>query len=154
MAKMVFEVDVAAPAAQVWAAVVDWERQGRWLPLTRVEVVEAGPGGGLGTKLVAYTGVGRLAVADRMTVTEWEPPRRATVTKTGRVLRGSAWFEVRPTSAGGSRLVWGEVLSPPPVGPLSRPVGVLLGLGTRAFFGVALRRFARSVRAGAPAGAA
>jgi carbon monoxide dehydrogenase subunit G len=152
--EMVFGVDVPAPAAQVWAAVVDWEQQGRWLPLTRVEVVEPGPGGGLGTKLVARTGLGRLAVADRMTVTEWEPPRRARVTKTGRVLRGSAWFEVRPLGEAACRLVWGEALTPPPVGPLSRPAGLVLGLGTRAFFAVALRRFARTVRAGARAGAA
>lgn len=147
MREMVFGVDVAAPAQAVWDAVVDWERQGRWLPLTRVEVEEAGPGRGLGTRIVAWTGLGPLVVADRMTVTQWDPPRRATVTKTGRVLRGSAWFEVRPLSAQRSRLVWGEALEPPPLGVLGGPAGAVLALGTRAFFAVALRRFAAEVRA-------
>ena len=145
---MVFGVDVALPAQAVWAAAVDWERQGRWLPLTKVQIVSAGPGGGLGTRIVARTGFGPLAVADRMTVTQWDPPRRATVAKTGRVMRGSAWFEVHPLGPDRSRLVWGEVLTPPPLGPLARPVGVLLELGTRAFFHLALRRFAAEVTAG------
>lgn len=147
MKEIVRGVDVAAPAAQVWAAVIDWERQGAWLPLTRVEVTEAAPGGGLGTRIVAWTGLGRLAVADRMTVTEWDPPHRARVTKTGRLMRGSAWFEVRELGPDRARLTWGEALEPPP-GPVGRPVGAVLGLGTRAFFAVALRRFAGAVGRG------
>ena len=151
MREMVFGVDVPAPAQVVWDAVVDWERQGRWLPFTRVEVVEAGPGGGLGTRFVARTGLGPLALVDRMTVTEWEPPRRGVVTKTGRLMRGSAWFEVHPAGADRSRLVWGEALEPP-AGPLGRPVGAALALGTGVFFRLALRRFVRHL--GLPAGAA
>jgi hypothetical protein len=143
--EMVFGVDVAASAQATWDAVVDWERQGRWLPVTKVKVVAAGPDRGLGTRFVARTGVGPLAVVDRMTVTEWDPPRRATVTKTGRVMRGSAWFEVRPLDSGRCRLVWGEALTPPPFGPLARPAGAVLALGTRAFFPFALRRFAADV---------
>jgi carbon monoxide dehydrogenase subunit G len=144
MRELVFEVDVRGSQQQVWDALVDWERQSTWMPLTRLEVLTGGPG--LGTRIVARTGVGRLGVADRMTVTAWDPPRSATVTKTGRVLRGSAAFEVVPVSAGRSRVVWREALEVP-FGRLGRPLGPLLSLGTRAFFAYSLRRFAAGVSA-------
>lgn len=143
MRELVFGIEVGAPPQRVWDALVDWERQGTWMPLTRLAVLEAASEG-LGTKIVATTGLGRLSVADRMTVTGWDPPRAATVTKTGRVLRGSAAFEVHPLAGGRSRVVWREALEVPS-GPWGRPLGVVLALGTRAFFAVALRRFAAGV---------
>lgn len=148
MREMVFGIDVRGSQQAVWDALVDWERQGTWMPLTRLEVLDGGPG--LGTRIVARTGLGPLGVADRMTVTAWDPPRAATVTKTGRVMRGSAAFEVLPVSAGESRVVWREALEVP-FGVWGRPLGPLLALGTRAFFSYALRRFAVGV-AKAPVG--
>ncbi len=87
-----------------------------------------------------------------MTVTAWQPPLRATVTKTGRVLRGAASFEVLPRPGGTSRVVWTEALEVP-FGRFGRPLGPLLALGTRVFFAIALRRFAAGVAETAPAAA-
>jgi hypothetical protein len=135
-------VEIDRPATQVWAGLVDWPAQGAWMPMTKVEVVGGGPGHGLGERIVAWTGVRPLAVADRMTISEWDPPRRLTVTKTGRVLQGSAWFEVVALSEGRSRLTWCEDLTPP-FGAAGRVLSPFLSVGTRAVIGLALRRYAR-----------
>jgi carbon monoxide dehydrogenase subunit G len=146
--ELVFGIEVRGSQQAVWDALVDWERQGTWMPLTRLEVLDGGTG--LGTRIVARTGVGPVGVADRMTVTAWDPPRSATVVKTGRVLRGSAAFEVRPVSEHVSRVVWHEALEVP-FGRWGRPLGPLLAVGTKVFFGSALRRFARGFPAGVAA---
>jgi carbon monoxide dehydrogenase subunit G len=139
-------VDVAAPAQELWDALVDWPRQGEWMPATQVRIV-ARDGQGVGARLEARTGFGPLAVLDRMTITEWQPPRRCAVEHTGRVIRGTAGFEVRPEGAGRSRLVWTEEL----VAPFGLPdvvVRLLLRPATAVVIRTALRRLARRVSAG------
>ena len=42
MRELTLTVDVEAPPEQVWRALVDWERQGEWMPLTDVRVVGEG----------------------------------------------------------------------------------------------------------------
>lgn len=144
MREIELSVEIDLPAEQVWAGLVDWERQGDWMPATKVEILGGGAGHGEGERIVAWTGLRPFAVADRMTITEWAPPRRAAVVKTGRVLKGAAWFEVRPLGAGGCRVVWCEALTPP-FGALGRLLGPFLSVGTRVVIGLALRRFARWV---------
>jgi hypothetical protein len=85
-----------------------------------------------------------------MTVTVWEPPHRAVVRHTGRVVHGSGSFEVERLAPARSRVVWSEWVVPPlgAVGrlgwPLVRPV-------LRQFVQVSLRRLARYVEQGSHA---
>ena len=90
MAELVVRQDVAAPVERVWSALVDWELHGEWMLLTR-----ASGGAAVGESIEAFTGIGRVGFLDRMTIVVWEPPRRAVVRHTGRVVRGSGAFEVR-----------------------------------------------------------
>lgn len=116
-------VDVAAPAERVWALATDWARQGEWMLGTEVYVV-AGDGRGPGSRLVAFTGIGGLGFLDTMEITHWEPPRRCDVRHTGRLVRGTGGFEVRPHGANSTRFTWYERLELPlgPLGALGWPV--------------------------------
>lgn len=141
MAEIVIAVDVDAPVESTWAAVTDWERQGEWMLGTTVNMVDESPSGE-GTRLVARTGAGPLAVVDEMRITTWQPPHRCQVTHLGRIIRGSAAFEVEQLPDGRSRFVWSEWLDLP-LGLLgqygflvSRP---LFEAGVR----LSLQRFAR-----------
>ena len=141
MAELVVTLDVDAPAEPVWEALTDWDLHDRWMLLTR-----ASGGRSEGAAIEAFTGVGRLAIRDTMTIVVWEPPRRCVVRHTGRIVRGSGAFEVRDLGPGRSRVVWSEWLD--------LPLGILGRLGwpvvrPLARLGVAfsLRRLARLVEA-------
>ena len=111
------DVDVDAPAVRTWAAATDWDRQGEWMLGTRVQAT-ANDGRGVGGGLRAVTGIGPLAFADTMVITEWDPPHITRVRHTGRLVRGTAAFEVRGRP-GGSTFVWSETLDLP-FGPAGR----------------------------------
>ena len=143
MTELVLSVDVEAPPSQVWRALVDWERQGEWMPLTDVRVVGGDPAG-VGGRIEARTGLpvgegGRAGLLDTLEITRWEPPHRVDVLHTGRVVRGPGVFEVRSRGAGGT-LVWTEILDLP-LGVLGRLAWPLVE--PFAVFGLtlALRRF-------------
>jgi hypothetical protein len=112
MPEIVLTVDVPAPADQVWAAVTDWPGQDEWMLGTSVRGTALG-GRGLGGEIEAFTGLGRLGFLYTMTITRWDPPHRCEVEHTGRVVRGSAVFEVVRLDADNSRFVWAEWLAPP-----------------------------------------
>lgn len=144
-------VDIELAADRVWAGLVDWPSHAGWMPLTKVEVVGGGAGHGQGERIIGWTGFRPLAIADRMTITAWDPPRRLDVVKTGRMLKGTAWFEVQSLGADRSRVRWCEELVPP-FGAPGRLLSPFLSIGTRVVIGLALRRFARyAVRAEAQA---
>jgi hypothetical protein len=132
----------------VWAALTDWVRQGEWMLATDVETV-GGPAQEVGGRLAARTGVPlpggrRLGVLDTMLITRWEPPRRVDVRHTGRVVRGSGVFEVRPRGDA-STFVWTEVLDLP-LGALGRAGWPLVRPAMRAGVRLSLRRFAAFAR--------
>lgn len=149
MRELTERIDVDAPPERVWAALVDWTRQGEWMLATDVEVVGE-QAEGVRTRLAARTGLklpGRrrhVGVLDTMVVTEWDPPRRVVVQHTGRIVRGPGIFEVEPRGEH-STFVWTEQLWLPfgPLGvagwPLAKPFVVL---GVR----LSLRRFAAFAR--------
>jgi hypothetical protein len=114
-------VDVEVPPQQVWLALVDWERQGEWMPFTDVRVV-AGDPHGVGGRIEAETGMPlggrRVGLLDTMEITGWQAPHRVEVLHTGRVVRGPGIFEVRPRNAGAT-VVWTEQLDLP-LGALGR----------------------------------
>jgi uncharacterized protein YndB with AHSA1/START domain len=122
MPELVETVEVAAPAEQVFAALVDWDRQGEWMLLTDVRAEDGDgqvPGAqGVGGRIAARTGVRlpggrRVGVLDPMLVTRWEAPRRVDVRHLGRVVRGTGTFEVRPRGESASTFVWTESLDLP-----------------------------------------
>jgi len=125
------EVQVPAPADEVWDYVTDWTRQREWVPFTRTEVV-AGPVDAVGGRLRAWTGIGPVGFWDTMTVTAYDRfpdgGGRCEVLHTGRVVRGEGEFIVRAESPRSCRLTWVE-LAPVPLGrlgawcwPLVRPL--------------------------------
>ena len=133
MAELVISRDIAAPQQQVWDVLVDWDVHDRWMLGTK-----ATGGHGVGEPIRAFTGIGRVGFLDTMTITVWEPPRRAVVRHTGRVVRGSGAFEVQETGPGRSRIVWSEWIDLPfgalgrlgwPVAKLGVRAGVLFSLG-------------------------
>lgn len=142
MAELVVTQVVEAPAQQVWDALTDWSVHHEWMLFTRAE-----GGAGVGEAIAAFTGVGPVGFLDTMTITAWDPPERAVVRHTGRVVRGSGAFEVQPLGERRARVVWSEWVQVPfgLVGrlgwPLVRPV-------VRAGVQVSLRRLARYVEAG------
>lgn len=105
MAELTLSVDVDAPPEAVWAAAVDWDRQGEWMAGTTVT-----GGQGRGARLRAFTGWRGLGINDPMTITTWDPPRRCVVRHDGDVVRGSAAFEVIALEDGRARFVWTEWL--------------------------------------------
>ena len=139
-------VDVEAAADAVFEAAVDWPSQRRWMPLTTVTLT-GGDGRSVGTAVVARTGVGPVAAADPMVVDVWDPPHRCEVRHDGRVVRGRGVFRVEPLGPGRSRFTWEEHL--PDRGGYAR-LARLSAPVNRAFFGLAVRRFARWVEAGRP----
>jgi uncharacterized protein YndB with AHSA1/START domain len=139
---------VQASADEVWAALVDWDRQGEWMLATRVRTV-GDRSEGVGARLEAFTGLARVGVVDPMVVVEWEPPHRVAVRHTGNVLRGTGVFEVFSLPAKRSRLVWTEELELP-LGRLGR-LGWPAARPAMAAAGRAcLRRLARLVEAPQP----
>lgn len=123
-------VDFEAPPKSVWDELVDWEAHGAWIPLTRTEVDGDDPTA-IGASFTAWTGVGPLALEDRMRVAEclWEPDSQSgtcRVEKLGPILQGSAGFTVSPLGAG-SRVTWDEDVSvrylPRFLAPLATTVG-------------------------------
>lgn len=139
MAELVLTQDVEAPAEQVWEALTDWGAHDRWMLLTRAEGDRAEGG-----EIRAFTGVGRIGFLDTMTITVWEPPRRAVVRHTGKVVRGSGAFEVEDLGAGRSRVVWSEwVLLP--LGAIGQLAWPLVRIPLRVLLQASLRRLARYV---------
>ncbi|HSE08077.1 MAG TPA: SRPBCC family protein, partial [Nocardioidaceae bacterium] len=64
------EAEVGASADLVWEYITDWPRQGEWIPLTRVERVDAADG--VGGRFRAWTGIGPVGFWDTITITAWE----------------------------------------------------------------------------------
>lgn len=142
MAELVVTQEVAAPAQQVWDVLTDWSVHHEWMLLTRAE-----GGHGQGETISAFTGIGPVGFLDTMVITAWEPPHRAVVRHTGRVVKGSGAFEVERLGEHHSRLVWSEWVQLPfgVVGRLGWPVARLF---VRAGVVFSLRRLARYVERG------
>jgi hypothetical protein len=148
MPELTETVHVDAPPEQVWAALTAWARQGEWMVATDVRPV-GGPAQEVGGRIEARTGLplpgGRhVGVLDPMVITGWQPPARVDVRHTGRVVRGSGVFEVRPRGAG-SEFRWTERLDLP-LGSLGRAAWPLVRPAMRAGVRLSLRRFAAFAR--------
>ena len=104
-------LDVAAPAADLWAYITDWPRHGEWIPLTKVETVGGGARG-VGGKIRAWSGLGPLGFWDPITITAWdEQPDgsgHCAFVHTGRFVKGDAEIMVSSLPGDRSRLEWFE----------------------------------------------
>jgi hypothetical protein len=109
------EVRVEAPARVVWEYVTDWPRQGQWIPLTRVERVDAADG--VGGRFRAWTGLGPVGFWDTITITAWEEEpdgaARCEIMHTGSVVHGDAEFSVVPEGPAACRVGLWEHLDVP-----------------------------------------
>ena len=102
------------PAEVVFEELIDWKGHANWVPLTRVEVLTGD--GGPGTEFVATTGIGPIALPDRMRVDVLDPTAMtADITKIGPVLTGQVYLSVMSTGATSSRLEWVEDIRVPGV---------------------------------------
>ena len=135
------DVMVDAPAASVFRAATDAERQSSWMLGT---VVRAYGPPGVGQRLAAFTGVGRLGFLDTARVIEWDPPRRCVVEHIGTVVRGLGIVEVEPLDDETSRLHWREELDLP-YGWLGRLGWFVLRPAFLAGVRISLERLARQV---------
>ncbi len=126
------EVHVRAPVEAVWAYVTAWERQGEWIPATRVRME--------GDLVVARTGIGPLAFDDPMRVPSWDPPRRCDVAHLGRVVNGTGTFTCTPDAAGtGTEFGWSEQVRVPG-GRLAPVLWRIASPALRLSYAYALRR--------------
>ena len=109
------------------------------MPLTRVEVLRGD--GGPGTEFVATTGIGPLALPDRMRVDELDSSAMtAHITKIGPVLTGTVLLTVTSTGENTSRLDWVEDIRVPGVPQfLAKP----LAAAARKGFRTAITRMAK-----------
>lgn len=122
-----FEIVRTLPAdpEATFAVLGDLSAYGQFQPLTSIRP-SPGPVAP-GWSFVARTGIGPLAVVDRMVVTAWVPGEHFAIAKLGPVLDG--WAEVHLTPEGAdTRVVWREEIVPRPgwigrrTAPLTDPV--------------------------------
>jgi hypothetical protein len=150
MTQVTAAVEVAAPVGAVWDRLTDWPAHGRWIAFTQVRRLP-GPEGGVGSRFVGRTGLGPVGFDDPMEVVEWRPPAgggpgRCAVRKLGRVVLGSAVFEVGPAADGRTAVRWIEDIEVAPV-RLTRPFGRLVGAVGGVLFTRTLRAMARELEA-------
>lgn len=140
-------VQVAIDPARAFAAVVDLPSQEKWIILTRLYAV-AGESAvpHVGSRLVAFSGVGSIGFLDTMTVSEYDPPHRWVTDKDGDLLRGTGIMQVEPLATG-CRVTWAN--------ELELPFGVLGQVGwlvarpmARILLQASLRRLARKLLSG------
>jgi hypothetical protein len=132
---------IKAPIEKVWQALAQWESQGEWMLLTKVEVTSE-IREGVGTSIAAFTGIGKIGLMDHMKVTAWQPPNICDVVHTGRIIKGTGRFELIQIDDFTTRFDWSEeILAPRAIFLLIAPglyAGVRISL-------MALRRQLQSV---------
>ncbi len=138
MPEVSVSVDVDASPEQVWRTAVDWPTQARWMFLTHVDVT-SGDGHQVGDELSAFTGIGRVGFVDTMTITAYDAPQCCVVRHTGKVVRGTAAFEVVALGPDRARFVWTEWLE--------LPLGLVGQVGFALFRPLFLWPLRRSLRA-------
>jgi len=138
-------VVVDAPVEKVYAAFTAWERQGEWIPLTRVRLVSGD--GGEGSLVEAVTTLGPAVLRDEMRVDRLDPPYEVRVVHCGRLLRGPGVMRCTPLAGDRTQMVWHEWFQLP-AGVAGRVAWPVMWPGSKLSLNFALRRFARLVESG------
>lgn len=138
-------VIVNAPAERVFAAFMNWEKQGDWIPFTKVKIVRGD--GGEGSLVEAVTAIGPAALRDELEIVKVNAPYEVRVVHCGKVLRGPGSMRCTPMSGDRTQVVLHEWFQLPggPVGKIAWPV---LWPGSKISFTAALKKFARLVEQG------
>lgn len=120
------------PARAVFDELVDWRGHAKWVPLTKVKVLKGD--GGPGTEFIATSGIGLLALPDRMRVDALDAEAMTVrVSKIGPVLTGVVHLSVTATGEGASRLDWVEDIVVPHMPQfLAKPVAAAARMGFQA----------------------
>jgi hypothetical protein len=139
-------VIIAAPQERVFAAFVEWERQGDWIPFTKVRVLSGD--GGEGSLVEAVTAFGPAVLRDEMRVDKIDRPYELRVVHCGRLLRGPGVMRCTALTGDRTQLVWHEWFQLPG-GRIGRYAWPVMWPGSKISLGYALRRFARLVESGA-----
>ena len=138
-------VIVNAPAARVFAALMNWEKQSEWIPFTKVRVVEGD--GGEGSLVEAITAIGRASLRDELRVVKVNPPFEVRVVHCGKVLRGPGSMRCTAMSGDRTQVVLHEWFHLP-AGPIGKVAWPVLWPGSKLGFTGALRKFGRLVEQG------
>jgi hypothetical protein len=144
-AEVTATVIVRAPAPRVFAAFTAWERQGEWIPFTKVRLVKGD--GGEGSVVEAVTTVGPAVLRDEMRVIRMDAPYEVRVVHYGQLLRGPGVLRCTPMGNDRTQVVWHEWFHVPP--GVGRLAWALLWPGSKVGLTQALKRFARLVETGA-----
>ncbi len=136
---------VNATVERVFAGFLAWERQGEWIPFTRVRVVSGD--GGEGSLIEAVTAIGPAVLRDEMKVDRIDPPYEVRVVHLGQLLRGPGVIRCTPLGNDRTQVVWHEWFQLP-AGAAGRLAWPLLWPGSKGSLTYALRRFARLVELG------
>jgi hypothetical protein len=138
-------VIVNASAPRVFAAFMNWERQGEWIPFTKVRIVEGD--GGEGSLVEAVTAIGPASLMDKIKVVRVNAPYEVRVVHYGKVLQGPASMRCTPMSGDRTQVVLHEWFHLPrgTVGKVAWPV---LWPGSKLGFTGALKKFGRLVEEG------
>lgn len=138
MAKVFFSVsrDLPLPARAVFDELIDWQAHADWVPLTKVEILSGD--GGPGTEFVATSGIGPLALPDRMRVDALDPEAMTVhVTKIGPLLTGEVRLAVTAIDERSCHLDWVEDIRVPGLPAfLARPTAA----AARQGFSISIRR--------------
>ena len=129
---------------EAWRTLTNWRAHGEWIPLTKMIIVHSGDQPALGDKFIGRSGLWPLVFDDVMTVTRFDPPGVhgfCEVTKSGRVVKGSASFAVTSTETG-TVVTWVEDIPLPPL--VEKTLGALLTFVGRWVFTSALRKALKS----------
>ena len=129
---------IDAPIEKVWASLADWESQGDWMLQTTVEVTSE-IREGVGTKIAAFTGIGKVGVMDRMQVTKWEPPFICDVLHTGKIIKGTGRFQLSSIDSETTRFDWSEEILTP------RALFLLIAPGLYAGVRISLANLSRQL---------
>ena len=141
MARVFFTVsrDLPFAADVVFDELIDWKGHAAWVPLTRVKILSGD--GGPGTEFVATSGLGPLALPDRMRVDSLdEAARTVHVTKIGPLLTGTVTLSVTALDPARSRLDWIEDIRVP---GLPQFVAGPVAAAARKGFTMSISRMAR-----------
>lgn len=129
-----FDQYVTTSAEKAYDDLCDWKDHARWVPFTRITLHS-------NQEFTAHTGIGPLALPDRMRILERDDEAmRVSVEKLGPLLTGTASFKVRMFTAESCVVTWTENVRVAFVpGVLTKP----LSATARVLFRYALRRLPR-----------
>ena len=144
MARVHFAVrrHLALPARVAFDELIDWRGHAEWVPMTRV-VIEGGDGGA-GTTFLATSGLGPLALPDRMRVESLDDQTmRVHIVKIGPVLTGDVHLAVESVGDTACTVIWDEDVRMPVLPQfLAKPIGAV----ARFAFNLAIGTMEKRVR--------